>query len=687
MLKIYSLLAPYLPQMRDGVINNDDISVDNKIYVEVPKYQLAAIGDEILVNFGSIGSKLKVITDPNSDFPVQIEFDATIIPDGIYMVNYSVTDFAGNTSYSPIVTAVVDRLDSGKLIPPIFSDADVSNIITHQSVIINMGTHTSVPAYENIMIDDSVTVTFWILDNINNQIVPGSSYTVNHTIVQEDISTGFIILVPEVNILLVTRGLAKARYYVASANNPIETSQIATATLELDGSITLPGPIFIDNINGWLTTEQLIRGIRESCGYDDIQSGDTVTLYISGYKMDNTPVEGTSASLTTTVTSVDVDNGFTLFSFPKMIAEKVYFGYLTSYYKVIRGANIRYSYYNNVKVDLKHISPLPAPIFTQAKDGVIYIADIEKINGASIRVSYPKMAINDNVTMYTDCTDIDGEFIENSAYQDITILTQIDITQGYYDFLCPKEKVLLAPIGGQIHASYRVRYADDEGFAYSKIADVFLESNKGGSMRAVITTNAAPYDYNIIHVNPCNYAKIFGLAGARISLSASNNVQFIESGTSTHSLVLNEKGEGRFRVRSGRSGSALIDIFQDNDPSNNLTITTTFGKYIESEGNIDFYNHSTNAASDGIMPCCIYLKTDPVSGFTKAKITKVRVSVDGDAKIVGYDSAYSQSATINLNDDYSCEITIINTTKELVNATITLPESSGTILRLELVFQ
>ncbi|EKT61993.1 hypothetical protein [Providencia burhodogranariea] len=687
MFKVFSLIAPYLPQMRDGVINNDDLSVDNKIYVEVAKYELAAIGDEILVNFGSISSKLKVITDPTSDFPIQIDFDARIIPDGIYMVNYSATDFAGNANESPIVTAVVDRLDSGKLIPPIFSDADANNIITNQNVIINMGTHILVPAYDNIMLDDSVSVTFWILDPTTNQIVPGSSYTVNHTIIQEDIFTGFTILVPETNILLVKRGLAKARYYVTSANNPIATSQIATATLELDGSITLPGPIFIDNINGWLTTEQLIRGIRESCGYDDIQNGDTVTLYISGYKMDNTPVEGTSTSLTTTVTPVDVNNGFTLFSFLRTIAEKVYFGYLTSYYKVTRGNNIRYSYYNNVKVDLKHISPLPAPIFTQAKDDVIYLSDIENNNGASIRIYYPKMAIDDNVTIYTDCTDINGEFIENSAYQDITILTQIDIMQGYYDFLCPKEKVLLAPVGGQIHASYRVRYANDEGFSYSEMADVFLESDTGGSMNVIITTNAAPYDYNIVHVYPCNYAKIFGPAGAQLSLSTSNDVVFVESGSSTHSLILNEKGEGRFRVRSARSGSALINIFQINDPSKELTIATSFGKYILGEGSIDFYNYSTNAASDGVMPCCIYLKTDAISGFTKADITKVRVAVDGDAKIVGYDSTYSQSATINLNDDHSCEITIINTTKELVTATITLPESSGTILRLELSFQ
>ncbi|MCW2258481.1 hypothetical protein M2263_004572 [Providencia alcalifaciens] len=61
MLKAYSLIAPYLPQMRDGIINNDDLSVDNKIYVEVAKYELAAIGDEILVNFGFVISSLSLV--------------------------------------------------------------------------------------------------------------------------------------------------------------------------------------------------------------------------------------------------------------------------------------------------------------------------------------------------------------------------------------------------------------------------------------------------------------------------------------------------------------------------------------------------------------------------------------------------------------------------------------------------
>ena len=114
---------------------------------------------------------------------------------------------------------------------------------------------------------------------------------------------------------------------------------------------------------------------------------------------------------------------------------------------------------------------------------------------------------------------------------------------------------------------------------------------------------------------------------------------------------------------------------------------THFGNYILTDGNIDFYNNSTNALSDGVMPCCIYLRTAPKDNISNVDITKVFVQVDGNAKIVGSTAIGGQSATINLNDDFSCEIQVVNTVSESISAIITLPESPGTLLILNLLFQ
>lgn len=686
MAKYNSLLPPYIPQMNDGVINSEDLIPENKIYVEIGKYQHANIADEVIIKFGYISTRIKIISDPNDDFPIQVDFDASLIPDGIYMVNYSVTDFAGNTSQSPLVFAILDRLDSRKLPPPKFIDADGNNIINNNSVIANMGTHLFIPPYRGISIGDSVIISFWMIDNETSQVIPGSSYTINNN-VDASMLIGFTILIPESNILLVNSARGKARYQVSSDDTPTETSNIASVFIELNHNATLPGPVFIDNIDGWITSAQLFNGIREQCEYNGMQLYDLITLYIQGYSMNNTPIEGTSAFLTKTVSLSDLDNGYVLFSFLKEIAEKVKLGYLTSYYKVEREGESYYSYNSNVKVDLIHRDKLPPPEFTQNIGGVININDINISNGAIIKTSYSNMKINDTVTIHSYSTDNNDIIINNSTYQDVAILSSNDIAQGAHNFLCPKNKVILTPVDGKLHAYYTVHYPQEEGISFSEIASVYIDGALSSELKAIITTNAAPHDYNTIHVSPCNYAKIEGKPGVSLSLSGSNGIEFVESGAATHSLVLDENGVGRFRIQAMQSGTGIINVFQTNNPVNSLTMTTTFGNYILGEGNIKFYNYSTGASNDGLMPCCIYLKTNAITGFNRISITKVRVLVDGSALIVGYDNNLYQSAIIELNDDKSCEIQIVNKVKENVNVTITLPESSGTILRLMISFQ
>lgn len=683
MFKNYGLFPPYLPQMNDGIINEDDLSVDNKIYVEIAEYQLADVADEIRVNFDKISSKLKVITDPKNEFPVQMVFDANIIPDGVYKIDYSVTDFAGNISESPFTFAIVDRRDSGTLPAPIFIDADINNIINNNDVVSNFGTHILVPIYPNISIGDEVVLSFWIIDDETNLVAPGSSYTIKHLIVGQDITDGFVTLVPEINILLVKRGKAKARYQSIDANQHVETSKIATAMLELDISVSLPAPVFVDNIHGWLTSAQLSKGIRVRCIYDDMAIGDIVTLYIRGYTMDNIPINGTSANIVHTVTLFDVDDGYLLLTFLKGIAEKLNFGYFTSYYKVFRANKTRYSYFSNVKVDLEHMNPLSAPVFMQAENGVIYISDIEMDNGAIVRVSYPEMALNDTLSIYIYGTDENGHFINNSGYQNVVILNTGDVANQYYDFIDPKKKALLVPRNGKLHAYFTVIYADDGGFSYSEQSNVVVDSK----ISDVITSNAAPYDYNVVHVRSYNYARIIGEPGTILKLSSPIYTQFVESGTNTHQVTVNPDGEGRFRLLSSHSGDVTISIVQATNPIINRSLMTHFGNYILTDGNIDFYNNSTNALSDGVMPCCIYLRTAPKDNISNVDITKVFVQVDGNAKIVGSTAIGGQSTTINLNDDFSCEIQIVNTVSESISAIITLPESPGTLLILNLFFQ
>lgn len=212
------------------------------------------------------------------------------------------------------------------------------------------------------------------------------------------------------------------------------------------------------------------------------------------------------------------------------------------------------------------------------------------------------------------------------------------------------------------------------------------DDNGEQNMNLLLTIGAPPTDTDIIDQVPCNRGLITGQPGSLVQLTTNETVTIIE--TETHSLTmnLNASGEGAFRFYSHHaevSSVALVNI----DTGDIKTGTAIFNDYQAGDGDISILGSTSGAAANGEMPCSIYLVTNPATLIdNRIDITSVRVTIvdSTTAQIVGYPN--QSSAIIPLKSDKSAEVDITNTEAESVTIQLTLPESSGTEMRVKMIF-
>lgn len=433
--RINLLPSPFLPQMTDdGLITSSDLQNTNAIIIEIRPYDHAAKGDFIFLYFqGQNSPVFNYIEDSLNDFPFIFSINADSIPDGIYKVQYTVADSAGNFSHSQVTDAIILRNGTGAMPFPIFSDAK-EGIISRDNILSEGGAHVFIPAYPLAVEGDQIILVFWV-KNADNNDISNSAYSQNHLLSMEEISSGFTVLVPERYLLLVNQGYAFASYTVFRSNGQMDNAAVASVEINLDDEELLPVSYFVDSTFGELTAGEVKNGIRVGVSYNDMSVGDMVSISLRGTDTQGIPIVGAESNQNFTLSETQVNDGEAIVTLSESLAERGNNGWLNSDYTVTRMENgipvIRISSLGMVMLNMEGSVLLPPPVFISAVDGILDFSIVEDENGTLLRIASSSLLPGDIVTIYLSGYNASGEFVSEASEQHIHTVTPAELVQGY----------------------------------------------------------------------------------------------------------------------------------------------------------------------------------------------------------------------------------------------------------------
>lgn len=699
------LHAPVLPQMGDdGVITAIELE-SGTVDVLVPRYSNIQVGDAIRVFFGTSLSSYRTVTQSDKEQPTMLfQYPETAVPDNVYNVYYQATDWAGNVSISPTVTAVVSRDGNNILIPPVFTDA-VNNVITIENVVTSNGTHVHVPPYQGIRAGDTVTLSSSVFTAAGEPISEGT-HAVTHVVTSDEWANGFTVLVPPSKVFLPQSANIRASYRVTRAITG-EMDSSSTAEASLSGvAVFLPAPWFPDSVLGWLSYEQVSAGILTHVEVPTFaQINDIVTLSWGGYDKDNIYLENASGQLTHVVTAADILANVIEFIIPRNVAVNIWLGHIEAYYRVLQQGTTYFSYNGFANIDMVHSIALPAPVFTQSLDGFVEMADIESDNGVSLAVMYPGMKLDDLVTVVVSGFYPDGESVAAADYQQSYSITSEEVQNNRLSILIPATIAYAVGEHGTLAARYYVLYANENGFSYSLEESIMLSNSKENNDKITLfsTTGAPVFNYESVRVRPYNMGFVKAPPGSSIAAYCSSPAVFMESESTEYKFIVGLSGTTSFHIKSPQTGLINLALVDNDNQMPQVNGITAFSSYQIGNGKIKAFAYTSGARADGISPCSVYVIVEKESDSEidtntpnslrdnyqqddspYRPITMLRATVTGSATIQGYGA---QSADIFLNSDNSVEIGVVNNVAESVSVILTLPESAGSVQMLTLNFR
>lgn len=325
----------------------------------------------------------------------------------------------------------------------------------------------------------------------------------------------------------------------------------------------------------------------------------------------------------------------------------------------------------------------PAPVFRNAQNGFIKKSDISKNQGVYIDVRpYSGIQVGDAVILLWRCYNATGKEIESSV-ENHTVISD-DVGKGMAFFILHDKYNMLND--QYISAYYKVK-RNNTVLGISKESQVQIkEETHTDGLQLCVSTGAAVTDYEAIHVHPYNQGVVSGPPGTTVVLQMSGKALFNETMSTTYETNLNEEGLAYFKAMATKNGLVEISSYKKRNPGDNSGLVSCyFSNYVTGNDKIPYVNYTTRAPANGKTPCSLYIKTATLPAMiTGQELSVIRVNVSGSAEIVGYPGC--RTADIHLHTDKSAEIDIINIVAEEVVVTISLPESSGSVIRRELSF-
>ena len=648
-----SLPAPRVPAADDGIVDKADM--ENGNIAAVISYPNVKSGDFIDCYIDNNKFYELEVTDSDDAAFIAIINDE-YLTNGSHVINYDITDSVGNTSKSYDLYFFVDRDTFAKKIdaPDIIGavDGNISNDVINNAggVYVKIQPNNTISKYL-----DNEMVLYWNEYDAMGVPISAGCKTYSIKIDQSIVNNGWQNFIDADIVKLADKGGVISFYYIQVGSERIY-SETTIATIDNDGNIA-----YIS----------LMKSDKDSIIADNKEVAN-IYAYIRNRK-DDSPLSGVNVYWGTslgTLSSVNSQSNAVGLASVSLSSNETGTAVITS--RLDNGDERALSLVIYSADDI-----LYAPEFLQAVDSVIESSSIN--DGVTIRINYSGMKVGDRVICSVHGTHSDGSDEPTATWQGTFVIDATALSLGYIILTMPSNLAISVGNLGYLYASYIVHLAGSSSEKKSATATAVLKLTEENNIRCYISTGAPVYDTATIDLHPCNQGVIFGDAGTPITLSCSDDAFFVESSTNLHNLTLDESGHGKFNIASPHTGAITVILTQTDKPSNNWIGATIFENYKVGMYSFKAYGYTTRAISDGVMHCSVYIITKPLES-----IKHVRITVDGDASIVGYPD--TKTADILISSDYSAEMDITNKSAGGTNVILTLPESSGSELSFVVYF-
>ena len=676
------LSPPVLPQMsNDGFINAAEMNSASGVVIQVNHYTEPAVGDYLCLYWDNQVCTTLLLTVGNIDsaFPWQVIIPEALVPNGTHEVFYTATDTYQNIAASGIATAIVDRNHTGTLEPPTFPDA-VANIIDYQSITFNNGTHIAIPVNPTDITPGDTVNIFWEGFDADGQVVQDSMFSTSHTVTEADMS-GFTVLVPPSHISVINEGTAMSWYSVLKTSGDPENSESAVVNIDMTYSGAYPAPVIPSANDGWLDCAECMNGVDIIVLPSTMFSvGGTVAVYWQGYDTNGSPVSGAKVTLSHTLVSADITNGFTVTVDPSFITP-IGIGIAQASYQVMSPATPGYSALTQVNVDTQHCSLLPAPLFPSATDDNIISGDeVSADDGTDMNVSYPDMVAGDVVTAFWfGFLSSSDEPLPGTSWTETRTVTVHEEQVQEKLFHIPASYI--NPIdNGYGEGRYQVMFKNG-GISSSAITDVAVELDTSSTLQIICGTGAPVFN-PIVPVRPVNKITLSGPAGSSVNLTLPLGSQafFDPSGERSVTVILDTDGRGTASVYAFAVGNATIKAYVSDDPALSATSNMAFTDWTPGKGDLVCYGISSGAAADGTGTCGVYMQTAEGSTATQARLV-LTGSTSAFLPVSGTQTAYA-----DVSITHACGFDVADLTAEKVPFTLSLPDVSQAYVTGELSF-
>ncbi len=652
-----NILPPVrIPAADDGVIDKNDIE-SGSIFAIIG-YVNSSPGDfiKLYLDTSEVGSH--EVQQADGELTV-IHIPTLLLTDGEHLVNYDVTDLAGNTSKSSDLHIFVDSTHDIKKLPAPEIRNGEDGCLSLDEINQSDGAFITIwPSNEFQKYKGDMIYFHWDEYDISGLPIEAGTVSSNWLIDDAFIADGKIVKIDKSQVLLAENGGAFCFFYIQTGAERIYSQESRVSIGNCDnGQRTLT--LNADKYN------VLANGIDNAVLTATVADRAGVPLPLQ------TIIWDTSLNNLSQLSTITDSAGHSLNTL-----SGTYTGTSTVTATLNDGTAC------SVAINFtRDPAVLPPPEYPQASNGQIEQLQIEIAKGVQVICRYSDLKLGDTVRLTVTGFDANGTPIPEAGWEKTNVLDRNDVNNGYSLFLIPTDVAESVGDAGMLLALYEV--TNPSGSRVSEKADVEISLDNKGKLVCTIANGAPPYDPQTIDISPSNAVKVSGKPGIEISIACSVGGIIVESETTEMVRRLDQNGILYFHVRAATSGAVTLNIFQMDDPGNSCTGVMQFDNYRIGEAPFYAYGKSTGALADGIMPCSLYIVTND-SDNSGTPLTVLRVNLQNEsAHIIGYPT---NPADIPLNAQHAADIQIVASQATDLDVQITLPESSGHVINLDVNF-